>query len=374
MVSCHVMLATLVLAAGGADAVSSSDQNAFLLDDECMQSTGDEACGLSALQRRAEQHVQDIDWAWDLDDLDAPTQPDLKEYQNFSLPDLGSDELRRLIDAAHEELADRGIAVEELGASADGCHTALPGEQCFRAAKWAKDEGVRQHPNWYPGLTATSSLEDFQAQLHAKGRGSCPKPCGSDSPRLSGVITGNSGHAKASSNSQSSCGNHVFSGGPQSALCFCQLAGNPGCAGQPCACPQGCGGNVVWRSVQTVTFKNRARADGCHPSTVLLTVPKAYFGTPADLKHCGGGALQVIELLLVDSWNMYQTYVGTGSMHQCFHGSRTASVKYLHLQSFCSGASFHAMPSSNPAIGTCVTMHSLGEAKSLAQQLYSRMQ
>eukprot|EP00913_Durusdinium_trenchii_P000345 g316.t1 len=97
------------------------------------------------------------------------------------------------------------------------------------------------------------------------------------------------------------------------------------------------------------------------------TAPKAYYGTPADLKKCGN-AVSVIEMLLRDSWNMYQSRVSRGSMNQCFHGSHTASVKYLHLQSFCSYASFHAMPNNNHAVGVCVKMRNINEASSLARR------
>ena len=118
-----------------------------------------------------------------------------------------------------------------------------------------------------------------------------------------------------------------------------------------------------------------------HP---LRTAPKAYYGTPADLKQCSNAVsatrrtyqfnnyivflvqrcwnsgiwivwtsiilnfqpakskkshlksseklwasnfcAEVIEMLLRDSWNLYQSRVHRGSMNQCFHGSRTASV------------------------------------------------
>jgi len=185
------------------------------------------------------------------------------------------------------------------------------------------------------------------------------------------AVLGASGQSNASAKA---CGFQHYTGNRHTELCFCQLAGNPGCSGQRCACPQGCGSHVTWKSATTVTFKNRARAHGCHPSTVLLTVPRAYYATPADLKQCGGEAIDVIETLLKDSWNLYQRHVTRGSMHQCFHGSRTASVKYVHLQSFCSYASFHAMPNNNRAVGSCVVMHSLREVPKLARQLFNLMQ
>jgi hypothetical protein len=57
------------------------------------------------------------------------------------------------------------------------CHTALPGEQCYAAIKWARMEGIRRHPHWYPGLTTVSSGDEFQAEFFRRGHGNCPMPC-----------------------------------------------------------------------------------------------------------------------------------------------------------------------------------------------------
>jgi hypothetical protein len=59
------------------------------------------------------------------------------------------------------------------------CHTAQPGEQCYDDISWAKSSGVLEHPDWYPGLSADSSLAEFQAQLHSTGAnsGACSAPC-----------------------------------------------------------------------------------------------------------------------------------------------------------------------------------------------------
>lgn len=57
------------------------------------------------------------------------------------------------------------------------CHTALPGETCHTAVKWALQTGIHKNPAWYPGLTECSSFEQFQALLHSRGSHSCPSPC-----------------------------------------------------------------------------------------------------------------------------------------------------------------------------------------------------
>ncbi|CAK9021634.1 unnamed protein product [Durusdinium trenchii] len=243
-------------------------------------------------------------------------------------PFTGTDELQRLVGMAQAELRKRGSDSElgtELGAGPEASDTI--GHQ----------EGM-----------ASNGTEDA----------------------LTGRLDRSASYAGSDA---AGCGYSKYYGNSPKELCFCKLAGNSGCASKKCTCPQGCGRNVVWESSESVTFKNRARANGCHPSTVLLTAPKAYYGTPADLKKCGN-AVSVIEMLLRDSWNMYQSRVSRGSMNQCFHGSHTASVKYLHLQSFCSYASFHAMPNNNHAVGVCVKMRNINEASSLARKLYSQMQ
>lgn len=56
------------------------------------------------------------------------------------------------------------------------CHTSQPGEECYPHIVWAMDVGILANPAWYPGLTAVSSFEDFQTFLH-KISAECPLPC-----------------------------------------------------------------------------------------------------------------------------------------------------------------------------------------------------
>merc|ERR1712190_88911 len=61
--------------------------------------------------------------------------------------------------------------------SGEGCHTAVEGEKCFQNVGWAMKTGIKRHPEWYPGLTASSNFEAFQLLL-SKDRGTrCPEPC-----------------------------------------------------------------------------------------------------------------------------------------------------------------------------------------------------
>jgi len=57
------------------------------------------------------------------------------------------------------------------------CHTALPGDSCYKDVMWAKNHGIREHPNWYHGLSPSSTDEEFQADIHAKRPDKCPMPC-----------------------------------------------------------------------------------------------------------------------------------------------------------------------------------------------------
>ena len=62
------------------------------------------------------------------------------------------------------------------------CHTALPGDSCYKDVMWAKHTGIHQHPHWYHGLSASSTDEEFQADIHAKRPDKCPIPCAKEEP------------------------------------------------------------------------------------------------------------------------------------------------------------------------------------------------
>jgi len=57
------------------------------------------------------------------------------------------------------------------------CRDATPGEKCYDDAHWAKETGIHTRPDWYPELSADSSLSDFQAHLHFCFWKRCPLPC-----------------------------------------------------------------------------------------------------------------------------------------------------------------------------------------------------
>jgi len=59
------------------------------------------------------------------------------------------------------------------------CHTAEPGEKCYKDVRWAMGEGIYTNPEWYKGLTPASTFEEFQAYLFRTSPigAPCPPPC-----------------------------------------------------------------------------------------------------------------------------------------------------------------------------------------------------
>jgi len=65
------------------------------------------------------------------------------------------------------------------------CQAAIPGSECFQDVIWAMSHGVQQHPEWYRGLSSSSSFDEFQDFLHnhVQTNRNCPAPCGSSSSK-----------------------------------------------------------------------------------------------------------------------------------------------------------------------------------------------
>jgi len=101
------------------------DSPAFAADDECATAPGGGRCGLNALQM------------------------------------MGS-RVGGLASAALEK--------------AD-CQDAAQGDTCFQEIEWAKSQGIQQHPEWYPGMSADMPPADFQWIIHGTDSEKCPEPC-----------------------------------------------------------------------------------------------------------------------------------------------------------------------------------------------------
>jgi len=57
----------------------------------------------------------------------------------------------------------------------EGCETTSPGSECWENAQWAMSTGIKEHAKWYKGLSADSSMEDFQNHIHKDNATACPK-------------------------------------------------------------------------------------------------------------------------------------------------------------------------------------------------------
>merc|ERR1719221_894901 len=58
------------------------------------------------------------------------------------------------------------------------CHTAVPGDDdCYPHVYWAMTTGIVLHPDWYPGLSASSYFPAFQSFLAGNYTPNCPQPC-----------------------------------------------------------------------------------------------------------------------------------------------------------------------------------------------------
>lgn len=66
-------------------------------------------------------------------------------------------------------------------AEEEPCRRAVQGDECYAHVEWAMQHGINYSPELYPGLTPTSTFEDFQAFQNIV-HGNCPKPCPSPQP------------------------------------------------------------------------------------------------------------------------------------------------------------------------------------------------
>jgi len=128
---------------------------------------------------------------------------------------------------------------------------------------------------------------------------------------------------------------------------FCQKAGNPGCGDS--------GGAEV------VTFYNLHNATGCSVKPVL-TIPRSYITDINDLRH-QGGARQMLTIMLEQGFNEYRDRGHEGPVQQCIHHANVVTVHWLHLHSFCVGATFDGMPGGG---AMCKVMEDVGEADGIA--------
>jgi len=92
--------------------------------------------------------------------------------------------LSLLVTLTLASAASWAVFVQILHGPAVTCRSTVEGEDCHKQVLWAMQTGVHEHPEWYPGLDAASSAEDFQSLLHQRDPASCPQPCNSSTAFL----------------------------------------------------------------------------------------------------------------------------------------------------------------------------------------------
>ncbi|CAE8666583.1 unnamed protein product [Polarella glacialis] len=152
---------------------------------------------------------------------------------------------------------------------------------------------------------------------------------------------------------------HEFPGGWWS-RCFCQLADNPACRSEPCACKQGCGAEVTYRHTRSTSFVNYKRAWGCgaQSNRGLLTIPQSFFHDIRSLKNSCPGAQELLAEMLRGSFRTYGTVAGPGPVRQCIHAAGHVSQGWLHLHTFCQDGHLDNMPNAY-WIAWCGSMSSI---------------
>jgi len=81
--------------------------------------------------------------------------------------------------APAQEIATTTAAAAAATPAVEGssCQDAVQGDACWQAVTWAKNSGIHEHPEWYPGLSASSTGAEFQAVVHSGKPNKCPAPC-----------------------------------------------------------------------------------------------------------------------------------------------------------------------------------------------------
>jgi hypothetical protein len=257
--------------------------------------------------------------------------------------------------------------------------------QCAKAVHYAMYVGISKHPERYSGLSKSSSSDDFQRHLHDKDaeRSQCPLPCTEVvNPPVAPVATATDNLDSAPViDDADACPYRDYSDAKKGpAFCFAQLCENAGVKGLPCSCRQGCDASktLLATTNDTVTFANMkglGNTRGACSKEVILTIPRAYYKHYDDVKErCGHkGLVNMIEVIMRDAFLAYNEKLCPSALWQCFHSPRTASVSYIHMQTFSAAGFFHGMPTSNKGVASCVKQSSLDETKELSLKLASMM-
>jgi len=156
--------------------------------------------------------------------------------------------------------------------------------------------------------------------------------------------------------------------GGSASECFCQLAGNSGCAGTPCSCPHGCSG-VTWTHGRSTTFTSPTKSLDCANPIALLTIPRSYFSSIQDLKMwCQAGMTELLADVLRAGFLSYQEHVQAGPVKQCINANSTVGDAWLHVRTSCPIGAVAQM-SSTDGRTWCDIMKDVDESMSLASEI-----
>merc|ERR1719491_655539 len=105
---------------------------------------------------------------------DSPLKKDDAETDNEDVVDAEEEDADDS-DMTEDIVVGKSRATSKMPKLSKACLEAQ--EECTKAATWAKGSGFYEHPEWYKGLKATSSKDDFKKLLAKTKRGSCHKVC-----------------------------------------------------------------------------------------------------------------------------------------------------------------------------------------------------
>mmetsp|Transcript_30977 Transcript_30977/g.66636 ORF Transcript_30977/g.66636 Transcript_30977/m.66636 type:complete len:582 (+) Transcript_30977:178-1923(+) len=151
------------------------DLRSLNLDNECMaQDEMREGCAVSALQRRVRSS------SLEAVNEEAPISEGLR---------LLEEEGSRAASATTGTAASSDAAAltsdsDAVAAARVGCHNCAPGESCYDELQWARNVGMKDHPDWYlpSGITPGTPDDVLQAFIHNSNPRGTPRPCTIPSP------------------------------------------------------------------------------------------------------------------------------------------------------------------------------------------------
>lgn len=126
-------------------------------------------------------------------DQPRPSTWDKFIYANFPLADSdrakpGSCSQRKDAFKPQEVVLNIGLCGDWAGMTQDtGCQDAVAGDACSDAITWAKFHGLYEHPDWYEGLSSSSTDAEFQAHLHTTAPEKCHAPCVAGETKFSDI-------------------------------------------------------------------------------------------------------------------------------------------------------------------------------------------